>query len=100
MNNYNKYLGIVAFTNSDFEELPANTLVQIVGTLKDKEKLKDKNYELAVKILSENALDKYGHDLCGWFSTVGEYNFLENIDLSLENYYYVPFRVISFLSND
>lgn len=100
MNNYNKYLGIVAFTNSDFEGLPANTLVQIVGTLKDKEKLKDKDYELVVKILSENALDKYGHDLGEWFSEIGEYNFLENIDLSLENYYYVPFRTISFLSNN
>lgn len=100
MNNYNKYLGIVAFTNSDFEGLPANTLVQIVGTLKNKEKLKNKDYGLAVKILNQNSLNECGHELDGWFSKMGEYNFLKNINLSLENYYYVLFRILNFLSND
>lgn len=75
MNNYNKYLGIVAFTNSDFEGLPANTFVQIVGTLKNKEKLENEDYELAVKILNQNSLDECGHELDGWFSKMGEYNF-------------------------
>lgn len=105
MNNYKKYLGIVAFTNSEFEGLPSKTLVQIIGTLKNKEKLVNKDYELAVKILNQNTLDEWGHALDGWFldgwfSEPDEYNFLENIDLSLENYYYVPFRILNFLSND
>lgn len=100
MNNYNKYLGTLAFTMEEFEGLPINTFVQIVGTPKNKEKLNNKDYELAVKILNQNALDECGHELDGWFSKLGEYNFLENIDLSLENYYYVPFKTISFLSNN
>lgn len=100
MNDYKKYLGIVAFTNSDFEGLPSKTFIQIVGTSKNKEKLENKDYELAVKILNQNSLDECGHELDGWFSKMGEYNFLENINLSLENYYYVSFRILNFLSND
>lgn len=93
MNNHKKYLEALAFTTEEFEGLPKNTFVRIVGY-----SVKDMKYNTIVEILNQDAMIKFGHMI--WTSGRIRYNFVKNINLSSSKYYYVPFRILNFLSND
>lgn len=93
MNNYKKYLGKIAFTTEEFEWFPKNTLVRIVGY-----SIKNIKYNTIIEILNQKTMMEFGHTI--WPNDINRYKFIKNIDLLSSNYYYIPFRILNFLSNN